>query len=175
VAPQSGLVLLSSLTAEPAQVRARGAGHEAFLHLFARPFDLAAVTAFQLEDTDAAQLRWNQEVLDARARQTQRRKIALGAFSLSAATAAVGAGFWWSGHNIYLNANKNGSVSSGMGPSNSANSQIDQRNLMSRVLFGVAGASAITGAVLYFWPSAPHVSASSTPDCGVCLAYQRSF
>ena len=101
LAPHAGHVLLSELTPETSQVRARGAGHEAFLHLFARPFDLAAVTAFQLDGDAAAEVRWNQEVQDAKARQTFRRKLALDAVALSVATGAIGAGFLWSAHNIH--------------------------------------------------------------------------
>jgi hypothetical protein len=161
---QTGHVMLSALTPEPTPVRARGAGHEAFLHLFARPFDLAAVSTFELESTDTAQLHWNQEVQDAKDRQTFRRKLALGAFGLSVGTAAAGAGFIWSGYRL---ANPhNGSA---------VKPTVESRYVTGGVLLGVAGASAITGALLYFWPSAPHVSVSSTPGCGACVAFQRSF
>jgi hypothetical protein len=168
LAPQAGHVLLSSLTPESARVRARGAGHEAFLHLFARPFDLAAVTAFELEDTDAAQLRWNQAVIEARAHQTFRRKLALGALGLSVGSAAIGTGFLISGRQ----AHDSGPTQKEAGNSNSI---IPSRNVGTVVFFGIAGASAVTSALLYFWPSAPHVSAGVAPGCEACLAYSRSF
>jgi hypothetical protein len=166
---QNGHVLLSALTPSPAQVRARGAGHEAFMHLFARPFDLAAVNAFALESGDEAQLRWNQEVQDAKARQTYRRKLALGAWGVSVGAAAVGAGMFWSAHNIHNTAMPH------QPEWDAANDSIRLRNTAGVISLGVAGASAVTGALLYFWPSAPHLSVSSTPGCEACLAFQRSF
>ncbi|HVX97026.1 MAG TPA: caspase family protein [Polyangia bacterium] len=167
--PQPGHVLLSALTPEPTPVRARGAGHEAFLHLFARPFDLAAVTAFQLDDVEATQLRWNKEVQDAKDRQTHRRKLALRAFGVSAGAAAIGAGFL--GSAAYIRAHD---PYSGDGRTN-ANSAITRDNWVGGVMLGVAGAAAATGALLYFWPSAPHMSVSSTPGCEACIAFERSF
>jgi hypothetical protein len=167
--PQAGHVLLSALTPEPSPVRARGAGHEAFLHLFARPFDAAAVTSFQLDDTEAAQLRWNkdvQEAKDAQDRQTYRRKLALRAFGVSAGAAAIGAGLLVAAHKV---------DSSAQLDVPGANVRIDRLNLSGGILLGVAGASAVTGALLYFWPSAPHVSLGSGPGCDACIAYQRSF
>jgi hypothetical protein len=150
-------------------VRARGAGHEAFLHLFARPFDVAAVTAFQLDDVEAAQLRWNKEVQDAKDRQTYRRKLALRAFGVSAGAAAIGAGFL--GSAAYIGAHE---PSGGIDKLN-ANKAITRDNWVGGVMLGVAGAAAATGALLYFWPSAPHMSISSTPGCEACIAFERSF
>jgi hypothetical protein len=167
VAPQAGgHIMLSSLTPTPTPVRSRGAGHEAFLHLFAIPFDAGAVNAFQIEDLDAAQLRWNQEVLDARDRQTHRRKLALRAFELSVGTAAIGTGLLWSAYSIQAPPQKGV-----MG----ANDAFGWRAIAGWTSVGIAGASAVTGALLYFWPSAPHVSVSSSTDCQACIAFQRSF
>jgi hypothetical protein len=173
--PTTGHVLLSALTPEPSQVRARGAGHEAFMHLFARPFDLAAVTAFELEDTDATEIRWNKEVQDAKDRQTFRRKLALGTWGLSVATAAVGAGYLWSANSLADQANSPGTLAGSQNRRSTTNPSIAERNWAGGILLGVAGASAITGALLYFWPSAPHVSVSTTPGCEACLAFQHSF
>ena len=47
IEPRPGRLQLSELTARPAQMRARGAAHEAFRALFSRPFDRAAVATFQ--------------------------------------------------------------------------------------------------------------------------------
>jgi hypothetical protein len=174
LAPRAGQVLLSSLEAQPSQVRARGAGHEALLHLFAKPFDAAAVTSFSLDDSDAAELRWEQEAQDARDRQSFRRKLALGAFGTSVATAAIGAGYWWSGHNLF-ESTKTGGSNAGSDEAPLAKAQGNHDYLVRNVLFGVAGASAVTGSLLYFWPSAPHVSVSATPGCEACVAYQKSF
>lgn len=49
VEPRAGVVRLAELTSEIPRVRARGAAHEAFLLLFAQPFDQAAVATFQIE------------------------------------------------------------------------------------------------------------------------------
>jgi hypothetical protein len=165
-APHPGQILLSALTPEATTLRARGAGHEAFLHLFARPFDVAAVTAFELDDTDASELAWQQKVDDARNQRTFRRKLALGALGLGVATAAVGGGFLWSAHHL-----PNPSMNDGM----AHNDEVARRNLAGGVLLGVAGASAIGSALLYFWPAAPNLSVASAPGCEACLAYQRSF
>ncbi|HVU51077.1 MAG TPA: caspase family protein [Polyangia bacterium] len=176
VAPQAGgHILLSSLTPEPTPVRARGAGHEAFLHLFAQPFDLAAVTAFQLDDTDAAELRWDKEVQDARARQSFRRKLALGAFGVGLATGVTSGAFFLSGHNLTVQAETPGTPAYSMGGVSKAQPTIDRRYLTGAIFGSVAGASIVTGALLYFWPSAPNVSVGAAPGCEACLAYQHSF
>jgi len=176
VAPQAGShILLSALTPEPTPVRARGAGHEAFLHLFARPFDLAAVTSFNLDETDAAELRWNKEVQDAKSRQTFRRKLALGAFGVGVATGVTSAAFFLSGHNLYVRANTKGTPENAMGGVTAAQPTIDRRYMAGWVFGGVAGASLVSGALLYFWPSAPNVSVGVAPGCEACLAYQHSF
>jgi len=47
--PGPGRVLLSQLTPESPRARARGAAHEAFRHLYALPFDRAAVTTFHAD------------------------------------------------------------------------------------------------------------------------------
>ena len=152
------------------------------MHLFARPFDLAAVTAFELDNNDAAQLRWNQEVLDAKARQTHRRKLALDAFGVSVGAAALGAGALWSAHNVSTAALRlTVPAPTPIPPDRRPSAQTanagasSERDIAGGVLLGVAGASAVTGALLYFWPSAPHLSVSSTPGCEACLAFQRSF
>jgi hypothetical protein len=47
--------LLSALAVQPPRARPRGAAHEAFLQLFARPFDGGAVARFRAEaDVDVA-------------------------------------------------------------------------------------------------------------------------
>ena len=74
---------------------------------------------------------------------------------------AVGAGFLWSGHSLALDSNKAGTPAGSMNGGSTNQPSIDRRYLIGDVLLGAAGASAITGALLYFWPSAPHVSASS--------------
>ena len=40
---------------------------------------------------------------------------------------------------------------------------------------GLGAAAAVTGTILWFWPSAPSVSVASTPGCEACFAYQKSF
>jgi hypothetical protein len=171
VAPRSGHILLSSLTPEASQVRARGAGHEAFMHLFARPFDLAAVTSFELDDTDAGELKWQHDVDDAAHARTLRRRIALGTFALSLGSLAAAEAFHLSANDIYANAKKYDGVMFTQGH----NDQIFRRNVAAWSFVGLAGASAVTGAILWFWPNAPKVSVASTPGCEACLAYQRSF
>jgi hypothetical protein len=156
-------------------VRARGAGHEAFLHLFARPFDLAAVTSFNLDETDAAELRWNKEVQDAKSRQTFRRKLALGAFGVGIAAGVTSGAFFLSGHNLAVRASTIGTLEYTNGGLMKAQPTIDSRYAAGWVFGGVAGASLVTGALLYFWPSAPNVSVGVAPGCEACLAYQHSF
>jgi hypothetical protein len=55
VAPEPGRVVLSQLVPEPPRARARGAAHEAFRRLFARPFDAGAVAAFRADVALAAE------------------------------------------------------------------------------------------------------------------------
>jgi hypothetical protein len=169
LAPHEGRILLSQLTPEASPVRARGAGHEAFLHLFARPFDLAAVTSFQLDDSDAAELKWQRDV-DAEHTRTFRRRLASGAFGMSLASAAAAELFHLSAKSIHDQGEH-----SGQGLVPSVNAQIERRNAAMWTFVGIAGASAVTGAILWFWPTAPNVSVATTPGCEACLAYSRSF
>jgi hypothetical protein len=166
--PRAGQVKMSALAAETSRVRTRGAGHEAFMHLFARPFDMAAVMSFSLDENDAADIAMAKQAEDADRKQTLRRKIAYGALGLGAASALAAGGFALN-HNYILN-HDGGSM---------WNQTRNQRAYPSKVaawsFAGVAGASVITGAVLLLWPQAPNVSVASTPDCKACLAYQRSF
>jgi hypothetical protein len=168
LAPHPGRILLSSLTPEASQVRARGAGHEAFLHLFARPFDVAAVTTFALDDNDAAELKWQRD-LDAEQAKTFRRRIALGTWALSVGSLAAAEAFHSSSLSIRT---------SNLEPQpvvDMKNAQIDFRNEMTGAFIGLAAASAVTGAILWFWPTAPNVSVASTSGCEACFTYKRSF
>jgi hypothetical protein len=170
LAPTAGTFKLSALAAETPHVRARGAGHEAFLHLFARPFDGAAVTAFQLEDGDRADLEWTRRADAVERRQLLRHRLGIGALSLSVATAVVGAGFLWSGHAFY---ESHKSLNNTLPPG--AQGRVDQRYWTGGILLGVAGASAVTGAILLLWPQAPNLSVATLPGCEACLAYQKAF
>jgi hypothetical protein len=151
-------------------VTARGAGHEAFMHLFADPFDAQAVAGFNLDATDAAELKWQQDADAAEHARSFRHKLALGAVGLSVVSAVVGAEFLISGRQLY-NRDRTG-TSAGNGNDNPT---IVRNNIVGGTLLGVAGAAAVSGALLWFWPSAPSVSVASTPGCEACLAYQRSF
>jgi hypothetical protein len=55
VAPSPGRVVLSELVPEPVRARPRGAAHESFRRLFARPFDADAVAAFRADAVLAAE------------------------------------------------------------------------------------------------------------------------
>jgi hypothetical protein len=174
LAPKPGHILLSALTPEASQVRARGAGHEAFMHLFARPFDLAAVMAFQLDDSDAAELKWEHDRDESdriEHAKTVRRRVALGALSLGVAAGVTTGALILSAEGIY-NEQKN---TKDVNLAKQYDSQIAARNRAAWVFGGIAGASLATGAVLWFWPSAPHVSVASTPGCEACMAYSGSF
>lgn len=165
---RAGHVRLSALAAETSHVSARGAGHEAFMHLFARPFDLGAASSFNLEAEDAAELKWIQHEDDAARARTLRKKIALGAFTVGAVSGAAALGFL-----------VHGNVVAGTGVSSvdkdASNDTRDRDFRISGILAGVAGGAAITGAILWLWPDAPNVSVAARPGCEACLAYQRRF
>jgi hypothetical protein len=171
--PVAGHVRMSTLAMEASHVTARGAGHEAFMHLFADPFDAQTVAGFNLDASDAAELKWQHDVDSAEHTKAFRHKLALGAWGLSVASAAAGAAFWSSGHQLWVQGNTNpGATADAIA---AQQHRIDLRYEARNVLWGVAGASAVTGALLWFWPSAPGVSIASTPGCEACLAYQRAF
>jgi hypothetical protein len=173
VEAKPGRVRMSTLAMAEPHVTARGAGHEAFMHLFADPFDAGAVSAFNLDASDAATLKWQHDADVAAHARTVRRKVALSLWGASVATAAVGAGFVLSGRSLY-DADHPISGASSLKAADDKPT-VDQRYRVGETLLGVAGAAAVSGAVLWFWPSAPQVSVASTPGCEACLAYQRSF
>jgi hypothetical protein len=168
--PRAGHVRMSTLAANTPHVSARGAGHEAFLHLFALPFDGDAAAAFSLDAQDAAELKWQQDYDKAEHQKTLRRRFGIGALSLGVATAAIGSGLWWSGHQIY---EQYKSTNNPLPPG--AQTRIDDRYDARNVFYGVAGASLITGAVLMLWPDAPALSVAATPSGETSLAYTGRF
>jgi hypothetical protein len=144
------------------------------MHLFALPFDGESAASFNLDAEAAADLKWmkDSEDLERRERRrTTRQRIALGMWSASVATAAVGAGFLWSAH-LLSEDNKNTSSDK---TDVVVNPKIQRNNIIGGTLLGVAGASAVTGAILWLWPDAPAVTVASTPSCEACLAYTGSF
>jgi hypothetical protein len=165
--PHAGHVRMSALAASAPHVSARGAGHEAFLHLFALPFDAQAAAAFNLDASDAAELKWQREYDKAEHEKTTRRKVAIGAFTLGAATGAVAGGLALSTWFV----NDDGS---GMGATGFNNSR-DPRANAAIILGGVAGASLLTGAILWLWPDAPALSVASGPGGETSLAYSGRF
>jgi hypothetical protein len=170
VQPRAGHVSMSALAEETSRVRTRGAGHEAFMHLFARPFDTAAVMAFRLDEGDAADIELAKQAEDADRKQTLRHKIGRDALGLAVVTGAVGAGFALNWARIHYYGSDGTSVQN-----EAANARAKPSWITAEVLGGVAAASAITGAVLLLWPQAPNVSVATTPGCEACFAYQRSF
>jgi hypothetical protein len=161
---RAGHVRMSALATEASHVSARGAGHEAFMHLFARPFDLGAASSFNLEAEDAAELKWIKHEEDAARAHTLRRKVAMGAFGVGAATGAISLGF------LLRSLSVDGATAS--------QADIYTRGLdrdRSAIFAGVAGGALLTGAILWLWPDAPNVSVASAPGCEACVGYQRRF
>ncbi|HET6279375.1 MAG TPA: hypothetical protein VFH73_00355 [Polyangia bacterium] len=162
---RSGRVQLSSLMAETPRVRARGAAHEAFLLLFAKPFDGTAVAAFRLDPVDSAEGR------DAAPPgHGVRRTLTIGAFGLGVASAAVAGGLAWSAIKLHDST-----------PPGASNAQatattrdIHNRNVAAGVLAGVAGASLVTGLALALWPTAPAVVMVSY-DAFPSLTFLKTF
>jgi hypothetical protein len=165
--PRAGHVRMSALAASAPHVSARGAGHEAFLHLFALPFDSQAAAAFSVDAQDAADLKWQQDYDKAQHNKTLRRKVGIGALTLGAATGAVAGGLALSTWLIPDN-----HTDAGVKSYNDTNTA--RRN--GAIVFGsVAGASLITGAILMLWPDAPALSVAATPSGETSLAYTGRF
>jgi hypothetical protein len=135
--PRAGRVRASSLTANAPVVRARGAAHEAFLLLFARPFDPAAVATFQLETPPGVES-------EKPAFYTRRRWPAWLLTGTGAAALAAAAVTAYSAHALAADG------ASADGASRPAlNDQIDRRN---DVAWITAGAGlALTAAGLVWW------------------------
>jgi hypothetical protein len=166
--PRAGHVRLSALAAEATHVAARGAGHEAFMHLFARPFDLGAASSFNLEADDAAEQKWIQQEEDAARAKTLRRRVAVGAFAVGAASAGTALGF-------LLHANSIDHTGTSQEQIDANDRAADRQRVTSAILAGVAGGAVLTGVILYLWPDAPNVSVAASPSGETSLAYQRSF
>lgn len=165
VAARAGRVSLSTLTAESPRVRARGAAHEAFLLLFAKPFDGTTVAAFRLEPIDLTVVPPARDTSAARS-GVSRRTLAIGAFTLGAVSAAVAGGFAWSAISLQ------GSVTPTTPERDvdAINDSIRKRNIAAWTLGGVAAASVATGLLLALWPTAPAavtVSYDTTPSIGL--------
>jgi hypothetical protein len=165
--PRAGHVRMSALAASTPHVSARGAGHEAFLHLFALPFDAQASAAFSLDAQDAAELTWQQDYDKAERAKTLRRQFGIGALTLGAATGAVAGGLILSTWIMKDDGSNQGGAT--------YNDTLDSREKAAIVLGSVAGASLITGAVLMLWPDAPALSVASAPGCEAFLAYTGRF
>jgi hypothetical protein len=86
VEPRAGVVRMAALTSEIPRVRARGAAHEAFLLLFAQPFDRAAVATFQIGTPDDDH-RWGPPASAPRRRWVGGGLLAAGGLGLGAALA----------------------------------------------------------------------------------------
>lgn len=168
LAPRAGHVRLSALAAEASHVAARGAGHEAFMHLFARSFDLNAASSFNLEAEDAAELKWIKQEEDAARAKTLRKKVALGAFTVGAVSGATALGF-------LLHANSIDGTGTSQEQVRENNVASDNQRITSAILAGVAGGAVLTGAILYLWPDAPNVSVAASPSGETSIAYQRRF
>ncbi|MDB4980585.1 MAG: hypothetical protein JWM82_1337 [Myxococcales bacterium] len=168
--PHAGHVRLSALATDTPHVSARGAGHEAFMHLFARAFDAEAATAFTLDEDTTADLKWMKDAQDAEHARVVRKRLAIGAVGLGVASGVTAGAFWLSGHNIY-EANKDPNRAAEPG----ATTKLNRRYDTAYIFGGVAAASLATGAILWFWHDAPAVTVASTPGCEACLAYSRSF
>jgi hypothetical protein len=158
---------MSALAASAPHVSARGAGHEAFLHLFALPFDSQSAAAFNLDATDAAELKWQHDYDEAEHNKSLRRKIGIPALTLGLATGAVAGGLWVSTWFVDDN---------GLGKgADDHNAAVESRQRTAWILGGVAGASLITGAILMLWPDAPALSVASGPGGETSLAYTGRF
>jgi hypothetical protein len=165
--PHAGHVRMSALAASTPHVSARGAGHEAFLHLFALPFDSQSAAAFNLDATDAAELKWQHDYDEAEHNKSLRRKIGIPALTLGLATGAVAGGLWVSTWFVDDN---------GLGKgADDHNAAVESRQRTAWILGGVAGASLITGAILMLWPDAPALSVASGPGGETSLAYTGRF
>ncbi|HVZ72837.1 MAG TPA: hypothetical protein VHJ20_10725 [Polyangia bacterium] len=163
----AGHVRLSALATEStSHVSARGAGHEAFMHLFADAFDPAAATEFNLDEQTKADLKWMKDSQDAAHARTVRQHIAIGTLSLGVVSGIAGGAFLLEANHL------KGGAQAGIP---SVNNDIHRDNWIGGTLLGVAGAAAVTSAILYLWPTAPAVAVTTTPDCTACLAYSKSF
>ncbi len=168
--PHAGHIRLSALATDTPHVSARGAGHEAFMHLFARSFDVESATSFRLDDETAADLKWMKDAQDAEHARVVRKRVAIGALGLGVASAATAGAFWLAGHNL-AETYKDKSKYVPKDVPGEINRRYEARN----IFFGVAGASVVTGTILWLWKDAPAVIVASTPGCEACLAYSGSF
>jgi hypothetical protein len=132
--------------AEP-RAQARGAAHEAFSKMFELPFGRGNVSGFVFRVPVEAGSRAEPDP-----RPTSWRTVTgIGLLGLAGVGAAVG------GIGLYAAHSKadDGSAGLSLRDVSVRNDEIQTANLVAGVSFGVAGAAAISGAMLLLWPDAP--------------------
>jgi hypothetical protein len=139
-------LLLSQLEASSSSSHARGAAHHAFSLLFSLPFDEQAVRDYSFSSgsmpaPDSTRAR--------EPRNDGKARTIAGVAGLGVATIATGLGVAFS-----LRARALAAEADNANQMRAAqlNEEIHSRNVAAGVSFGVAGAAAIVGAVLWFWP-----------------------
>jgi hypothetical protein len=170
LAPRAGHVRLSALVADASHVSARGAGHEAFMHLFANAFDADAASAFSLDEEAAADLKWMKDSEDAARAKTLRRRVALGAFGVGAATAVTAGAFAFAGNLARIDGNQAGTSQDYRSEKKTL---ANDRFRTAAIFGGVAGAAVVSGAILWLWPDAPatvNVASSNGSDTTVSIS-----
>jgi hypothetical protein len=141
VVSTTGLALV-----EP-RAQARGAAHESFSKMFELPFGRGNVSGFVFRapvEADSA------SEPDSRA-TSWRTVTGIGLLGLAGVGAAVG------GISLYSAHHKAGDADAGLSLQQvtERNEEIRTANVVAGVSFGVAGAAAISGAMLLLWPDAP--------------------
>jgi hypothetical protein len=143
VAAAPGRVVLSQLSPEPPRARARGAAHEAFRRLFARPFDAGAVAAFRADAALAA------EMPEPEPPRSALRTAGWTSAAIGVAGLASGGGLLLSARQLSRDGNSNMGLT-GL-ERDALNRRIDSRNRLG-VIAGGAGAALLgVGVGLLLW------------------------
>ena len=144
---QPDVVSTTGLALVEPRAQARGAAHEAFSKMFELPFGRGNVAGFVFRapvEADSA------VEPDSRA-ASWRTYTGIGLLGLAGVGAAVGGISLYSAHQKA----DDGTAGLSLRDAEERNGEIRTANVVAGVSFGVAGAAALSGALLLLWPDAP--------------------
>jgi hypothetical protein len=160
---------LSALQKKPSAVATRGAAHESFSLLFTLPFSQQVVDDFVARPLPMPP--FTMDVPDESARRSVRRPVAVGLWAGAAGLAAAGT---WA---VLSAKNLQGTLAQNQANRYEINQEIDRRNSLARICYGVGGAAIAAGALLLLWPTpdhSPSVTLGPT-TAGFTLGFHRTF
>jgi hypothetical protein len=152
IPPAPDVINLADLSPRAPRAASRGAAHDAFSLIFSLPFDDAALANYVQPPVDLTLSRDPAEAAAGPAvRPRWRRTAGLAALGVGAAATVAAVVISISAHGLSEDAHRATSNQS----TAMLNDQLSTRNTWAAVSYGVAGAAAVSGALLLLWPDGP--------------------